>query len=147
LPEDFSLGPLQGYRVAGEAVEAPLAVADGFMKALAAGALDPKLLAPYSRSALALLLAPAGPASPGEGGLPYRIGAIGLEGDAAYLRVRLASSPGKPRIEGSLALGKFDDAWYVEGLSLDPPPPEGAASAAEGGSPRPVFDPARRASR
>jgi hypothetical protein len=147
MPEDYSIGPLQSYRAAGEAAEAPLAVADGFMKALAAGKLDASLLAPYSRSALALLLAPEGSAQAGKDSLPYRLGTIGIEGDSAYLRVRLASSPGEERLEGSLALGKFDDAWFVEALSLDPPARDRAASAADGGSRRPAFDPARRASR
>jgi len=113
-------------------------VAKRFMAGLAAGSLDPGLLAPHSREALALLLAPGGPAAEGEGALPYRLGKIAIEGDTASLRVRLASGPAEGRIEGSLSLGEFSDSWYVESLSLDP------AEVDKEGKAKPlVFDPDR----
>jgi hypothetical protein len=146
MPEDYSLGPLQNYRSADEAESSALALAKAFMEGLAGGKLDPKLLVPYSRDALTLLLTPA-PASPDakEGkessankgtALPYRLGKIALSsgGSSASLRVRLASEPGEERLEGLLTLGKLEDAWYVEALSLDP---EEATPLS--------FDPSRRA--
>ena len=144
MPEDFSLGPLQSLRVAEEPAAGPLTVAEAFMKCLKAGKLDAAILAPHSREALALLLAPEAPAPEGAGALPYRLGRIAMAGDSASLRVRLASGPGRERLEGSLALGRFDGKWYVEALSLDPPPSESAAEGKEGAAARPVFDPFRR---
>ena len=136
MPEDYSLGPLQDYRVAGEDAIGALATARRFMEGMASGKLDPALLAPISREALALLLAPA---PSGGGGARsaaqvYRLGALsfGGGGDSAYLRVRLPGATGEERLEGSLALGKVEGAWYVEALSLDP----GAAGPLR-------FDPAR----
>ncbi|HOX32279.1 MAG TPA: hypothetical protein PLB91_08105 [Spirochaetales bacterium] len=118
LPEDFSLGPLQDLRAAGGPEAEVLSVAGRFIKAYAAGKLEPELLYPDSREALALLLAPAGAVTPG--GLPGRLGAIAVEGSSATLRLRLPSSPGEERVEGSLALGLVDGVWYVEALGLDP---------------------------
>ena len=118
LPEDFSLGPLQDLRASGGPEAEVLSVAGRFLKAYAAGKLEPELLYPDSREALALLLAPAGAVAPG--GLPGRLGAIAVEGSSATLRLRLPSSPGEERVEGSLALGLVDGVWYVEALGLDP---------------------------
>lgn len=130
MPEDYSLGQLQDYRSEDEAESGALAIAKVFLEGLAGGKLDPKLLVPYSREALAILLAPApktpdvakGDAADKGAALPYRLGKIALSsgGSTASLRVRLASAPGEERLEGWLTLGKLKDAWYVEALSLDP---------------------------
>ena len=61
------------------------------------------------------------PAATSSGPPSPRLGAIGIQGDDASLRVRLPASPGAPRQEGLLSLRKVSDAWYVEALSLDPP--------------------------
>jgi hypothetical protein len=168
LPEDYSLGSLQDYRSPVEAEKEALALAKRFMEGFAEGKLDPSLLVPGSRDALALLLAPGVPTKAGsvpavdageaEGGFPYRLGKLALlserlfegspAGSAAYaasasLRVRLPSGPGEERLEGSLALGKIEGSWYVEALALDPPPPGGKAG---GPASSLAFDPARRSS-
>jgi hypothetical protein len=97
------------------------------MDGLTAGKLDPELLLPSSREALSVLLAPTPQTAGAQAQVsPYRLGAIGIQGDDASLKVRLASD--KPpsdlqsvREEGLLSLRKEGDSWYIEALALDAP--------------------------
>jgi hypothetical protein len=133
LPSDFGIGLLHDYRDADPERASVLARARLFMDGIAAGRIDPELLAPASRIALAILLAPL--AAPAEAqqpaqGLPtesagkartlYRLGAFKIEGGMASLR--LPGRAGSPRSEGLLTLGRTGEEWYVEGLSLEAPP-------------------------
>ena len=134
IAQDFSLGPLQSYYPApGDEAEV-FALVKSFLSGLGAGTIDKSLLLPGSRDALAVILAPAPPAStvsdssaPGSAPAPYRLGAIMLQSPEASLRIRLGSPAGAGRREGLLSLRKLDDSWYVEALALDPPSSESLA--------------------
>lgn len=140
MPQDYSIGPLQDYRAASEEEAGIAAIAKLFMDGMAARRLDPSLLVPDARDALALLLAPPPAAEATKSGvkggedLPYRLGAVKAEGDSASLRVRLPSTLDEGRAGAILSLGKIDGSWYVAAMSMDNPQGEGADAAP------PVFD-------
>jgi hypothetical protein len=118
---DYSLGPLQSYHPAEGDEAAVFAAAKTFVTDLSAGKLDKELLLPEARDALSALLAPAPSGSAREGAIPYRLGAIVLQGSDASLRLRFPYAAGENREEGLLSLRKVDQKWYVEALALDPP--------------------------
>ncbi len=121
IARDFSLGPLQSYRPAEGDEASVFVVATSFMKGIAEGRLDRKLLLPRSRDALSELLAPSEPGSTASSAVPYRLGEVVIQGCDASLKIRLPTETDGPRIEGLLSLRKEGDTWYVEALALDPP--------------------------
>lgn len=118
IASDFSLGPLQSYRPADGDEAAAFSAARSFAEGLAAGKLDKRSLLPEARDALSVLLAPPPPVSDA---LPYRLGAIALQGPAASLRIRLPRAADDARTEGLLSLRKVGETWYVEALALEAP--------------------------
>jgi len=119
MPEDFSLGPLQSLQPASKQEAAALATARSFLDGIAAGKIDASLFLPEARDALSALLSPA-PLKEGESLSPARLGALGIEGDSASLRVRLPAPEGAARTEGVISLRERDGTWYVEALAIDP---------------------------
>ncbi len=132
MPEDFSLGKLQSLQPADPAEKAVLAVVQSFLAGLDKGAIDTSLYLPEARDALSFLLSPS--ATRGEdsaalaasAALPapaakVRIGAIVLEGDTAFLKLRLPGTKDGFRREGLLSLRERDGTWYIEAFALDRP--------------------------
>ena len=121
MPQDYSLGPLQSYHPEKSDESDAFTVARSFVEGMASGKLDKEILLPEARDALAVLLTPP-PPDPGlPTMMPYRLGAISLEGSSASLRLRLSTAVDTARQEGLLSLRKNEDLWYIEAFALDPP--------------------------
>ncbi|HTX72692.1 MAG TPA: hypothetical protein VMC79_07675 [Rectinemataceae bacterium] len=135
--EDYDIGPLEETRSATGDRADIIRVIDRFVAGLAAGNLDKELFDPAARAALALLLAPPGPASPDSPASKpeaYRIGALKVEGDVASLRIGIPSLSDGKRDAARVNLLHTEGHWYIESYA---PEMTTASSSASGDG----FDP------